>query len=106
MANVVGTGVQRPTLLDGVTLFAVAALWGASFLFIRVAVHDLGPVALIEARSCWPAWRCSPWGHYCGASLRGGATGRAIWFSAGQGPGKVVFQQVSSHLTVVEGLRA
>lgn len=50
MANVVGAGVQRPTLLDGVTLFAVAALWGASFLFIRVAVHDLGPVALIEAR--------------------------------------------------------
>lgn len=45
-----GTGVPRPTLLDGVTLVAVAALWGASFLFLRVAVHDLGPVALIEAR--------------------------------------------------------
>lgn len=41
---------RRPTLLDGLTLLAVAALWGASFLFIRVAVHDLGPVALIEAR--------------------------------------------------------
>ncbi|WP_207922288.1 DMT family transporter [Saccharopolyspora terrae] len=31
-------------------LLAVAALWGASFLFIRVAVTDFGPVALIETR--------------------------------------------------------
>jgi len=45
-----GNTTVRPSLLDGVTLFAVAALWGASFLFIRVAVRDLGPVALIEAR--------------------------------------------------------
>lgn len=35
---------------DAATLLSVAALWGASFLFIRVAVDDLGPVALIEAR--------------------------------------------------------
>ncbi|MEU6073479.1 DMT family transporter [Micromonospora sp. NPDC047074] len=35
---------------DLLILIVVAALWGASFLFIRVAVHDLGPVALIEAR--------------------------------------------------------
>ena len=35
---------------DIAALLAVAALWGASFLFIRVAVDELGPVALIEAR--------------------------------------------------------
>lgn len=35
---------------DVAILLAVAALWGASFLFIRVAVDELGPVALIEAR--------------------------------------------------------
>src|SRR4051812_1976863 len=31
-------------------LLALAAVWGASFLFIRVAVDDLGPVALADAR--------------------------------------------------------
>ncbi|MEW2051611.1 EamA family transporter [Streptomyces sp. NPDC005476] len=32
------------------SLTALGALWGASFLFIRVAVPQWGPVALIEAR--------------------------------------------------------
>ena len=31
-------------------LFALAALWGASFLFIRVAVTELSPVILVGAR--------------------------------------------------------
>src|SRR5439155_7126840 len=31
-------------------LVALAALWGASFLFIRVAVDDLGPVVLADGR--------------------------------------------------------
>jgi drug/metabolite transporter (DMT)-like permease len=31
-------------------LFALAALWGASFLFIRVAVAELSPVVLVGAR--------------------------------------------------------
>jgi drug/metabolite transporter (DMT)-like permease len=31
-------------------LFALAGLWGASFLFIRVAVDSLGPLALADAR--------------------------------------------------------
>lgn len=43
--------MTSPRLLpDLLVLLVVAALWGASFLFIRVGVHDLGPVALIEAR--------------------------------------------------------
>ncbi|MET3803191.1 drug/metabolite transporter (DMT)-like permease [Nakamurella sp. UYEF19] len=37
-------------LVDGVALLLLAALWGASFLFVRVAVPVLGPVALIEVR--------------------------------------------------------
>lgn len=41
---------SRPSGLDVATLLAVAALWGGSFLFIRVAVPDLRPVALMEAR--------------------------------------------------------
>ena len=40
----------RPSVSDVATLLAVAALWGASFLFIRVAVPDLRPVPLIAAR--------------------------------------------------------
>jgi drug/metabolite transporter (DMT)-like permease len=43
-------GASRLTAQSGLLLCAIAALWGASFLFIRVAVATLGPVALIEAR--------------------------------------------------------
>lgn len=31
-------------------LFLLAAIWGSSFLFMRLAVHDFGPVALTEMR--------------------------------------------------------
>ncbi len=34
-------------------LFALAALWGASFLFIKVAVQDMSPLT----RRAWPAAR-------------------------------------------------
>jgi drug/metabolite transporter (DMT)-like permease len=44
------TGGNRLTVHTGLLLLTVAALWGASFLFMRVAVPVLGPVALIEAR--------------------------------------------------------
>lgn len=31
-------------------LFVLAAIWGSSFLFMRLAVHDFGPIAMIEMR--------------------------------------------------------
>ncbi|MFA5520743.1 MAG: DMT family transporter [Castellaniella sp.] len=31
-------------------LFLLASIWGSSFLFLRLAVHDFGPVPLIETR--------------------------------------------------------
>jgi len=37
-------------LIDSVKLLLLAALWGASFLFMRIAAPVLGPVWLIEAR--------------------------------------------------------
>ncbi len=36
-------------------LLILAALWGGSFLFMRVAANSLGPVALIEARISFAA---------------------------------------------------
>ena len=35
---------------DVARLLVLAALWGGSFLFVRVAVPALGPIALITAR--------------------------------------------------------
>ncbi|MEW9530170.1 DMT family transporter [Microbispora sp. NPDC049125] len=37
-------------IIDVVMLLGVAALWGASFLFMRQAVPVLGPIPMIEAR--------------------------------------------------------
>lgn len=31
-------------------LFLLAAIWGSSFLFMRLAVHDFGPIALTQMR--------------------------------------------------------
>jgi len=41
-------------------LLALAALWGASFLFIRVAVDELGPVVLADARLLLAAAALAP----------------------------------------------
>lgn len=50
MASARKVSAHEATWQDVGTLLLVGALWGASFLFIRVAVVELGPVALIEAR--------------------------------------------------------
>ena len=39
--------MRQRNLLD---LLLLAAVWGGSFLFMRVAVGDFGPIALIELR--------------------------------------------------------
>src|SRR5262245_26591884 len=38
------------TWLTPVELVAVGAIWGASFLFMRIAANDFGPFALVEIR--------------------------------------------------------
>lgn len=38
------------TALDGLLLVALAAIWGASYLFIRVAGPAFGPIALMDIR--------------------------------------------------------
>lgn len=48
------------TLRQTRMLLTLAALWGASFLFIRVAVDDLGPVALADARLLLAALALAP----------------------------------------------
>ncbi|WP_235821815.1 EamA family transporter [Gottfriedia acidiceleris] len=37
-------------LKDGIALFSLAALWGASFLFIRIASPVFGPILTIQGR--------------------------------------------------------
>jgi drug/metabolite transporter (DMT)-like permease len=39
---------MRPT--DRLALLALGALWGSGFLFVRIAVPDFGPFALVAAR--------------------------------------------------------
>ena len=36
---------------DAIDLILLAALWGGSFLFTRMAVHEFGPIPLIELRT-------------------------------------------------------
>lgn len=38
------------SLRDRLELLLLAAIWGASFLFMRVAAPEFGPLALIEIR--------------------------------------------------------
>jgi drug/metabolite transporter (DMT)-like permease len=47
-ASVANTSVA--SWLTPVELVALGAIWGASFLFMRVSAHDFGPFALVEIR--------------------------------------------------------
>jgi drug/metabolite transporter (DMT)-like permease len=44
------TGGEYMRVREYLVLFALAAFWGASFLFIRVAVAELSPLTLVGAR--------------------------------------------------------
>ena len=41
-------GQMRPS--DGTRLVLLAAIWGASFLFIKVALEDLTPLQIVATR--------------------------------------------------------
>jgi drug/metabolite transporter (DMT)-like permease len=41
---------DTPTLSSILQLILLGAIWGASFLFLRLAVNDFGPIPLIEVR--------------------------------------------------------
>lgn len=42
--------LEAPERLASLELLLLGAIWGASFLFMRVAASDFGPVALVEVR--------------------------------------------------------
>jgi drug/metabolite transporter (DMT)-like permease len=44
------TAVSESRWLTPLELLALGAIWGASFLFMRVAAGDFGPIALVEVR--------------------------------------------------------
>ena len=41
----------RNPLLPYLALVTLALLWGGSFLFIKIAIHDMSPTALVLIRS-------------------------------------------------------
>src|SRR5258708_18122145 len=43
-------GVRLVKLKEYLVLFALAALWGASFLFMKVAIDDMSPLTLVAVR--------------------------------------------------------
>ena len=60
-----------------VELFVLAALWGGSFLFMRIAAPELGPIWLIELRVLLSGLTLLPWLLYRGQ----GAQMRHHWRS-------------------------
>jgi drug/metabolite transporter (DMT)-like permease len=44
------TDKTKSTLMNVIELITLAAVWGASFLFMRVATPELGPIPLIALR--------------------------------------------------------
>ncbi len=42
-------------MINILSLFTLAALWGGSFLFVRIAANPLGPAVLIETRVAFAA---------------------------------------------------
>ena len=42
--------LARATLRDPLELLTLAALWGASFLFMRMGAAEFGPIALAAVR--------------------------------------------------------
>lgn len=49
------------TPIDLISMLTLAALWGASFLFMRIAAPVLGPIWLIEGRVLLTALVLLPW---------------------------------------------
>lgn len=44
------SNMQSPTLKDLIELLILSAIWGSSFLFLRIASPEFGPIFLIEMR--------------------------------------------------------
>lgn len=44
------------SLVHLLQLLCLAAIWGGSFLFMRIAAHSFGPAYLIEARVAFAAF--------------------------------------------------
>ena len=44
MAGTAGQSVGRPGVVDYTTLVVLAAIWGASFMLLRIAVVEVPPV--------------------------------------------------------------
>ncbi|HKE49744.1 MAG TPA: DMT family transporter, partial [Rhodanobacteraceae bacterium] len=50
MATTTPASIEERTWFTGIELLVLGAIWGASFLFTRVAARDFGPFMLVEIR--------------------------------------------------------
>lgn len=48
--NPIAPAIRSPVWLTSLELALLGAIWGASFLFMRIAASDFGPLALVEIR--------------------------------------------------------
>ncbi len=55
-----GSCYQQMTRRYGVMLLALAAIWGASFMFIKIAVRSLDPATVVFWRTCLGALGLAP----------------------------------------------
>ncbi len=67
------------TARDLAALILLRVLWGASFLFIRVAVPALGPFALVETRVALAVVALVVYGFAVGRLPKLRPTGRGSW---------------------------
>ncbi|MEP6485408.1 MAG: EamA family transporter [Rudaea sp.] len=66
------TSVATTDWLSPLELIALGAIWGGSFLFMRVAAPDFGPIALVEVRIVLGALTLSPFLWKSRAAINGG----------------------------------
>jgi drug/metabolite transporter (DMT)-like permease len=56
---------------DYLLLVALAGIWGASFLFIKLAVHDIPPIAMVFLRTLAAALALAGYMRFTAVSIRG-----------------------------------
>src|SRR5690348_4616481 len=73
---------SRREMLPYLAFTALALIWGASFLFIKLGVHDMSPTVLVLVRSAAGAIALAVLMILTGRRLAGHDWGRRLWLFA------------------------